>query len=215
VTRELAHTNDRIIFFENLLQNIPIATSVFSMQLKLLSKTWAKDRFAFGGAKLGASHAKTKRHFRPKLALHVVIRSSQAQGKRSFFCHNIALAKLLEGQATRHFIKVYAAANAGNHLHLLIQAPSREHLSNFLRALTGRIAQLVDGAKGFWDARPFSRIVGWGRDFKNVARYICINATEATGMSRETVRGMFDSVRQALKQGLLPKTPGLVAAGFV
>jgi REP element-mobilizing transposase RayT len=185
------------------------------VQLKLLSKTWAKNRFAFGGARLGTSHAKTKRHFRPKLALHVVIRSSQAQGSKSFFCHNIALAKLIESQASRHLVKVFAAANAGNHLHLLIQAPSREHLSNFLRALTGRIAQLVNATKGFWDARPFSRIVSWGRDFKNVARYICLNATEAVGMSRESVRKMYDGISQALRQGLLPKSPGLVAAGFV
>lgn len=164
---------------------------------------------------LGASHAKTKRRFRPKLALHVVIRSSQAHGSRSFFRHNKALSHVLESQASRHCINVYAAANAGNHMHLLIQAPSRDHLSNFLRALTGRIAQLVDAAKGFWDARPFSRIVSWGRDFKNVARYIGINANESTGMSRESIRKMFSEISQALRQGLLPKTPGLVAAGFV
>jgi REP element-mobilizing transposase RayT len=185
------------------------------MQLKLLSKTWAKDRFAFGGAKLGASHAKTKRHFRPKLPLHVVMRSTQAQGSQSFFRHNQALALLVDEQSSRHCITVFAAANAGNHLHLLIQAPSKAHLSNFLRGLTGRIAQLVKAKKGFWDARPFSRIVSWGRDFKGVARYIGINVAESVGMTRQSVRKMFDDIRTSLREGSLLKTPGLVAAGFV
>jgi REP element-mobilizing transposase RayT len=192
-----------------------IATKLVDMQVKLLSQTWAKDRFAFGGAKLGTSHAKTKRHFRPKLPLHVVMRSTQAHGKKSFFRHNQALALLVDEQSSRHCVTVFAAANARNHLHLLIQAPSKAHLSNFLRALTGRIAQLVEAKKGFWDARPFSRIVSWRRDFKGVARYIGSNVAESVGMSRESVRRMFDEIRGALREGLLLKTPGLVAAGFV
>jgi REP element-mobilizing transposase RayT len=185
------------------------------MQLKLLAGTWTKDRFAFGGSLLRGSHPKRKRHFRPTLPLHVVVRSSQAQGKKSLFVHGKAVARILDEQSSRHSVRIYGAANAGNHLHLLIQAPSQEHLSNFLRALTGRVAQAVRAKKGFWDARPFSRIVNWGRDFKNVARYIAINSTERIGLSRKNVRAMFNEIHAALRQGRLPRTPGLVAAGFV
>ncbi len=253
------------------------------MQTNLLPGLWTKDRFAFGGALLKGSHPKKKRCFRPNLPLHVVMRSSKAVGQRSLFLRSKQVAKILNTQASKHFVKLYAVANAGNHLHLLIQAPSQEHLSNFLRAISGRIAQLsLEGAQSlskspelrmstkhgagmytdstyadkhhnlkqqqaktnkqqtqannlkakisdqesrrneqeskpssFWDARPFSRIVSWGRDFKHVARYIGINSTEMLGLTRLDTRKMFEKIQHALAQGLLPKSPGLMAAGFV
>ncbi len=185
------------------------------MQLKLLTGTWTKDKFAFGASLLKGSHPKKKRPFRASLPIHIVMRSTQAVGKKSLLSRNKAVASILDAQAERHFVRIYAAANAGNHLHLLIQAPSQAHLSAFLRAITGRMAQLVGGLKGFWDARPFSRIVSWGRDFKNVARYIGINSTEMLGMKRNDVRFMYEQIKQALREGRLPTTPGLVAAGFV
>ncbi len=207
------------------------------MQLKLIAGTWAKKRFAFGGALLKGSHPKTKRLFHAGLPMHVVIRSSKATGKRSLFASNAHIARILKAQSERHDIEIFALANAGNHIHMLLRAPTRDHLSRFLRAVTGRIAQLVLGnssrkavslaktalrdnareAAGktrFWDARPFSRIVSWGRDFKTVARYIGMNANEAVGLSRSAARQMFDQIQRALGQGLLPRTPRLVAAGF-
>ncbi len=205
--------------------------------MTLLPGLWTKDRFAFGGALLKGSHPKKKRCFRPNLPLHVVMRSSKAVGQRSLFLRSKQVAKILSVQASKHFVKLYTVANAGNHLHLLIQAPSQDHLSNFLRAISGRIAQLVkekahisakenqnaDSNEGpkttppttFWDARPFSRIVSWGRDFKYVALYIGINSTEMLGLSRLDTRKMFEKIQHALAQGLMPKTPGLIAAGFV
>jgi hypothetical protein len=114
------------------------------------------------------------------------------------------------------------AANAGNHLHLLLQAPSRDCLSAFLRAISGRIAQLVlNGGslpKGveFWDARPFSRLVNWGRDLLAVARYLRMNSTEVGfGMSREGSRAMFDQIQDLLARGIVPRSPELAAAGFI
>lgn len=57
-----------------------------------------------------------------------------------------------------------------------------------MRALSGVIARMVLGAerghaKGlkFWDARPFSRIIEWERDFKSLGFYILQNTLEATG----------------------------------
>ena len=44
----------------------------------------------------------------------------------------------------------------------------------------GRNADMASGLK-FWDARPFTRIVEWGRDFKNFGFYILQNTLEATG----------------------------------
>ena len=37
--------------------------------------------------------------------------------------------------------------------------------------------------QGFWEFRPFSRIVNWGRDFKNCVQYLTQNVLEATGFT--------------------------------
>jgi len=203
------------------------------MQRALLPGTWSKSRFAFGGSLLKGSHAKTKRVFSPKLPLHVVLKSSQARGGQSLLLHSKRIAQILAEQSARHHVRLLQIANAGNHLHLLLEAPSREHLSNFLRAISGRIAQLVleralparsegqhasssvtDDRRGFWDARPFSRIVTRGRELQNVARYLGMNSTEMKGLGRTQVRGIFAEIAEALKNGWIPHTPGLVAAGF-
>jgi hypothetical protein len=189
-----------------------------------LPDTWRKDRFCFGGALLKRSHAQGKRPFSRKLALHVVLRSSQAQGERSLLRRSRAVGAVIFEEAARTGLKVHGAANAGNHLHLLVQAPSRERLAAFLRAIAGRIAMLVcNAAKGrplpsgtrFWDQRPFSRLVSLGRDFNNVLSYICLNATETVGMARVSARAMFREIRARLRSGDMVSSPGLRAAGFV
>jgi len=194
-------------------------------QLKLIPRTWLLSSFAFGASLLKGSHPKKARPFRARLPLHIVLRSSIAKGARSFLRFDIEIETLLIDQAARHHVKIYGAANAGNHLHLVVQAPSKEHLAAFLKSISGRIAQIVEGKSKeqnrtafkapFWDARPYSRLLSWGRDFRNVCRYIGINATEtAAGLSRSGTRQIFDEIREGLRTGWIVKTPGLLAAGF-
>ncbi len=188
------------------------------MSRSLLPGTWSKSRFAFGGSLLKGSHPKTKRVFNPKLPLHVVLKSSKAKGACSLLRHSRRIASILSEQSDRHHIRLLQVANAGNHLHLLLEAPSRDYLSAFLRAISGRIAQMATrtGAeRGFWDARPFSRIVSKGRELRNVARYLGINSTEMAGISRSLARQIFSEIQEGLRRGLIPRTPGLIAAGFV
>ena len=194
-------------------------------QLKLIPRTWLSSRFAFGASLLMGSHPKKARPFRARLPLHIVLRSSSAKGARSLLRFDREIEVLLEEHSLRHHVRIYGAANAGNHLHLVLQAPSKAHLAAFLKAISGRIAQIVEGpAKEqnreafkmrFWDARPYSRLLSWGKDFKNVCRYIGINATEAAaGLSREGTRQIFEEIRVGLRAGWIVKTPDLVAAGF-
>ncbi len=211
-------------------------------QLKLFKRSWLKHEAAFGGSLLKGSNPKKKRTFKNTLPLHIVLRSEHAKGKNSLLKWNKEIDSILELFAQRQGIRIYGAANAGNHLHLVVQAPSRDRLSNFLRAISGRIAQLVlekaefDQVKGhrvvnagseqkdldganikmrFWDARPWSRLVTWGREFNSVLRYLGINSTETLpGMSRNGTRQMFNDIHAALKLGHLRCIPSLVAAGF-
>ncbi|MEO5668811.1 MAG: hypothetical protein ABIR96_12185 [Bdellovibrionota bacterium] len=200
-----------------------------SRQLSLLS-TWQKDRFAFGGSLLRKSHAKTKRPFSKKLAIHIVLRSSQAKNAKSFLRQGRRVDTILMDEAAKRSVKLHGAANAGNHLHPLVQAPSREGLNAFMRSVSGRIAMLVTGTrKGkplqslgaeellvkFWDQRPFSRLVSLGRDFLNTLSYISLNSTESAGVTRNNARTMFREIRERLKRGEMPRSPNLIAAGFV
>jgi len=203
-----------------------------------LFASWQKDRFAFGGSKLGRAHARGKRPFSRKLAVHVVLRSSQAMGARSLLRQGRLVDVALFEEASKQRVTVHGAANAGNHMHLLVQAPSRNHLSAFLRAVSGRIAMIATGArKGaplknqspalrqvgarlagrtrFWDQRPFTRLVSLGNDFTSVLAYISLNSTEMAGFTRLQIRQMFAEIRERLRRGELTRSPELRAAGFV
>ena len=46
----------------------------------------------------------------------------------------------------------------------------------------------TDKAQGFWQFRPFSRVVNWGRDFKSCTEYLKQNVLEALGFIPYTVR---------------------------
>ncbi len=188
-------------------------------------KSWTRDRFAFGGSLLKGSHPKKKRPFSRKLPLHIVLKSSKAIGSRSMLRHSSAVAQVIATQAERHSIKIFSVSNAGNHIHLLVQAPAREQLQAFLRGISARISQLLMGKdkekarekfnECFWDARPFSKIVNWGRAFQNVSRYLSLNSTEVMpGLSRAATRIMFDEIHKLLRSGCIPRSHTLAAAGF-
>jgi len=146
------------------------------------------NRF-FGGALLKNSNAKEKRPISTKNAMHVVLRSSIAKGPNSLLKLNKKISALLIKQGKLCGVKIYKFANAGNHLHLVILATSRIAFKRFIRAISGIIARIVLKAeKGssksvrFWDQRPFSRILEWGKDFKISCEYLLQNSLEAFGL---------------------------------
>lgn len=151
---------------------------------------YRRNKNCFGG-QIYAGNPKHKRPFYSKLALHLVLRSSLAKGRNSMLHdrNRDRIKWLIRKQAKRFGVELYRYANSGNHLHLLVK-PSRERagLQAFLRAVSGLIARTVlqaerGSAKGkkFWDARPFSRVVSWGKAFDRCARYIERNVFEALG----------------------------------
>src|SRR5208283_2021370 len=112
--------------------------------------------------------------------IHIVLRSSRAQGAWSLLhaknrSHVDALARRI---ASNHGIRLYRYANVGNHMHLLVKTPTRHAFQRFLKDLAGSVAILVTGARNsnplqgrFWDRLAYTRIVSWGRDFKNIELY--------------------------------------------
>jgi len=142
----------------------------------------------FGGAYLKNSNPKTARPISHKRSMHLVLRSSYAKGEYSLLKSDRRIRKILWTQGKTFGVKIYHLANGGNHLHLIILPRSRIAFNGFIRAVSGLIARAVlDVERGralgfkFWDKRPFTRILEWGREFKVVSNYLLQNTLEALG----------------------------------
>jgi REP element-mobilizing transposase RayT len=153
---------------------------------------------------------KSARPFSTKRALHLVMRSKHAVGERSFLRAKFhgRIERVIRSLAAAKGIKVYRLAINGNHIHILLQATSRHAFPQYVRGISGIIARIVLGTERgtagapkrtksegagtesvfapslpdrFWDARPYTRIVEWGRAFRSAAKYVVQNFLEAHG----------------------------------
>jgi hypothetical protein len=165
--------------------NSSIMNQVKQMGFEILEGNNVKH---FGGAYLKNSNPKEKRPVSIKKSSHLVMRSLLAKGPLSFLRFNEEIRDIVDKQGKRLGVKVYRFANGGNHLHMVILPISRRAFNSFIRAVTGLIARLVLGAERgkaknlqFWERRPFTRIVEWGRDYKRVCDYLLQNTLEALG----------------------------------
>ena len=150
--------------------------------------------------------------------MHVVVRATKAKGRLSFLFHGQALEKILLRQATRFGVRLYDVANAGNHLHLLLKVDKMKDLGRFLRASCGLIVRKVSGTergsplpemlRGFFDLRPFSRILSWGKDYNHVKEYLMVNRLEMIGFERMSAKEMLAQIK------VLKTSSQLVPLGF-
>ena len=150
----------------------------------------SKPKSMFGGA-LQRSHPKSKRPLSTKHAVHLVLKSNLARGTKSFLSPRNAgkIESLIRKRAKIAGVRIYHFVNVGNHIHLVIRLHNRAAYANFVRTVTGLIARHVLGAqrnaaKGlkFWQARPFTRLVSWGRDYNRLRDYYMEkNRIEALG----------------------------------
>jgi hypothetical protein len=151
-----------------------------------------KAKRHFGGMLL-KGNAKTARPLSSKNAIHLVLKSEQAIGPKSMLNpKNIDRVNAIVHEiAKKKFIEIYSYVNVGNHLHLVIKLKRRfpfgqEDFREFIRAVTGLIARHILKAERnhavglhFWQARPFTRIVSWGQDFKRLMSYMSKNISQA------------------------------------
>jgi putative transposase len=143
----------------------------------------------FGGS-LTKGNPREARPVSTRQPMHLVMRSELANGERSFLRKSNAkrIEALVRKLAQEKGVKLYRFANSGNHLHFLVLPSSRKAFRGYIRAISGLIARISLGvergkAKGlkFWDARPYTKIVEWGREFRSVCNYILRNTLEAIG----------------------------------
>ena len=150
----------------------------------------------FGGSLL-KGNPQEARPISTKNSMHLVLRSTLAVREKSFLhpSRSRRIQAVVYGIGKQTGVKVYRYANSGNHLHLVILPISRRAFRSYIRAISGLIARITLGAergdpKGlkFWDARPFSRIVEWGKDFRQACAYLVQNTLEAIGFIPFTPR---------------------------
>lgn len=138
-------------------------------------------RTSYGGNDVTGKR-KIKRPFDRKKHMHLVFRSASAIGLKSMLNKSSEIEIELWRASSENEILVEQFTNAGNHLHLLIRAPSRQNLQKFLKAFSQKVARLMVGLnKKFWTSLVFSRIVEWGRDLRAVTVYIIRNLLETIG----------------------------------
>lgn len=141
------------------------------------------------GGSLSQGKRKVRRPVVTKRAMHLVLKSSKAIGVLSLHRESRFIEKTLRNLSAKHLVKVLQYSNSGNHLHLVIQARTRNGFRHFVTALSGMIAQKMMGSfKGrphqgkFWDFIPYTRILEWGRDLRNALEYVVQNYLEERGL---------------------------------
>jgi REP element-mobilizing transposase RayT len=141
------------------------------------------------GGTLATGKRKVARPIATKRPMHLVLKSSNACGPRSLHSKSRWLEALLRKLSSQCGVRVFRYSNNGNHLHLVVQARTRKGFQTFLMAFSGTVAQKMTGSrkgnpqsKRFWDAIPFTRILEWGKDFKNAIAYTEQNYLEARGL---------------------------------
>jgi REP element-mobilizing transposase RayT len=160
----------------------------------------------FFGGELLKGRRKSRRPFNSEEAIHLVLRSQFAQRANSFRTRkNLPMIDLvLTSTARKCGVKIYRRAIQSNHIHLIITVRDRQSYRRFISIITGKIASLVmnyrsfknfikeagEGSKdikkiqkgqAFWQFRPFTRILTWGKDFQNCCGYLLQNSLEALG----------------------------------
>ena len=125
---------------------------------------------------------------------------------------------ILNRFAKKFGVRIYQKSINSNHIHLLVRITSRKLYRAFIKAVAGKIASQIMGgssfseyfqekistpiansdwgdgsagagkALGFWQFRPFSRVVNWGNDYKGCLNYLKQNTLEAIGFVKYVAR---------------------------
>ncbi|HAG91543.1 MAG TPA: hypothetical protein DCL41_06710 [Bdellovibrionales bacterium] len=127
----------------------------------------------------GGSLQNTRKHKRvlcSKRPLHLVLKAN----RNTLFKNREFIHQTLKTQAKKFGHKLQSRSVQKNHIHVLMQISSRLEYLKFIRALTGLIARKL--GRGIWKFRPYTKILSWGREIKNVTGYILQNELEVFGV---------------------------------
>ena len=158
-------------------------------QLALIKKTAST---AYGGKPRTTRASRVRRKLSTKNTVHLILKSTNATGDWSFFKkkNRTIIKTILTKFAKKHGIGLHSLAIVGNHFHVHIKLGNRFTYAPFIRAISGAIVLAITEGKikGFWDQRPFTRIVYGRRGFKGLQRYVAINQLQSQGIPKDMAR---------------------------
>ncbi len=135
------------------------------------------------GDSLLSGKRKGRRALSTKHAIHLVLKSDL---KGVFNPENQRLEQLIRKTAENFHIRIYSTALNWSHIHCVMKIKDRKSYNAFIRVLTSTLAIKIRKHKNFtgkvFTVRPFTRILSWGRDFKNVVSYLVLNQLESLGL---------------------------------
>lgn len=126
----------------------------------------------FGGSLLvGKRHG--TRPLNGKKPIHLVLKARDPW----LLLRNRKLVEHIFAKYAQKFgVKLYRLGVHSDHTHASVRSASRAQYNAFVRAVTAELVRLISGLR--WALRPYTRIGEWGRDFRNVLRYIERNILE-------------------------------------
>jgi len=181
------------------------------MKSKQLLHIPAKTNKRFFGGSLLVGKRKTPRPINTKEPIHFVLKSQFAGGTRSFrkIRNFKVIESIINKAASKYGIRLYRKAIQSNHIHLIIKVPSRHAYKCFISVISGKIASFMmnfmsfkdfllhlaldtssqrgegyanpHNGQAFWEYRPFSRLLHWGKDYQTAVSYLLQNTLEALG----------------------------------
>ncbi len=132
----------------------------------------------FGGSLLKGKR-KSKRTLTTKKPIHLILKGDVSQSGSLVVKRNW-INKEVKRLADKFFIKIYEEPGiCRNHIHFTIKISTTENYKKFIRALSGRLAQVL---KIKFLYRPYTKILEWGRHFKRAMGYVLQNKEEALGI---------------------------------
>ncbi len=135
------------------------------------------------GASLLEGKRKGRRALSTKHAIHLILKSDLTG---VFNPGNRRLEQLIRSTAERFHVRIYETALNWSHIHCVIRIKDRNNYNALIRVLTSTLAIKIRKYKNFtgkvFTLRPFTRILNWGKDFKNVLAYLVVNQLEASGL---------------------------------
>ncbi len=147
---------------------------------------WIVKRTNYGGS---MNYRKVRRPFDSKMLTHAVFKARLGRSVR-FSKFEGTVREILVTAAGRYGVRINDSAIHHDHIHLLFYTKTRESQVRFLRFFSAemgrRYARLYRrmgwAAKPLWVARPFSRLVSWGKkSLRHIKNYIRRNRFEALG----------------------------------
>lgn len=161
--------------------------SLFKDPRKNTKLWWIRKQKNYGGS---LNYRKVERPFDSKQLVHVVFKAQI--GQQTWLTRSSkSIQNLIDTVAKKYDVKIKEKSINRDHIHLLIWTNERENLIKFLRLFSAEMGRKykeifkrygLRKSKNLWAARPFTRLVPWGRkSLASVTKYIQKNTQEALG----------------------------------